>query len=80
VNHIRDLDSKYGDLLENASSQTYDLSGGLNRSFGSSPGGRLLKRLWRLMVLGYCRKVWIDLYCRGIISRDEMLRRTEECS
>jgi len=80
MNHIRDKHHSNRGLLENASSRTYDLSGGLNRSFGSNPGGRLLKKLWRLMVLGHCRKTWIDLYCYGIISRDEMLRRTEECS
>lgn len=48
--------------------------------FGSAPSGHILKRLFELMVPGYCRGVYIDYYRQGIIDRDEMLNKIKECN
>jgi len=39
----------------------------------------LLRKLWEILVKGNCRWIWMDYYRRGIINREEMLKRIEEC-
>ena len=37
----------------------------------------ILKRIMDFLALGYRRKIYIELYSRGLIDRKEMLENTE---
>jgi hypothetical protein len=41
-------------------------------------GSLMFEKIMRYLELGYARKWWIDLFSRGIISADEMLRKLDE--
>jgi len=37
---------------------------------------KFLKKIWDLMLLGYQREYYINLFSKGLISREEMLEKT----